>query len=331
LVFAWRQFSKAARKMQLAKMSSKFTMPPMSSAYDQLLGATIQHLEDLKARGVRHIAAAPETLRSLSQPPPRQAAPAATTLARPESAQVSPPARPVADVKPTAAARALFSLSGIPPSPTVVPLDPTTKAAAFAELRNRAQACVKCSHLAASRKHVVFGVGNIDSPLMFVGEAPGADEDEQGEPFVGKAGQLLTKIIQAMDLQRGNVYIGNILKCRPDTPGQAAGNRKPTSNELATCIPFLHEQIDLIQPKVLVALGATAVEGLLGKTMGITKLRGTWKSYRNIPLMPTYHPAYLLRNQAMSEKRKVWEDMLEVMEKLQMTISEKQRRFFTRT
>ncbi len=189
-------------------------------------------------------------------------------------------------------------------------------------------ACVKCTHLANSRKNVVFGVGNIDATLMFVGEAPGADEDQQGEPFVGKAGQLLTKIIQTMGLKRNEVYIANILKCRPDTPGQSAGNRKPTPEEMQTCIPYLHEQIDLIKPQVLVALGATAVEGLLGKTVGITRLRGNWQIYRNIPLMPTYHPAYLLRNQALSEKRKIWEDMLAVMEKLGLPISEKQRNFF---
>jgi len=231
-------------------------------------------------------------------------------------------------VTPQAEAPALFSMPGDAPAPSAPPLDPAAKAAAFAALRERALACVKCPNLASSRKTVVFGVGNIDSPLMFVGEAPGADEDERGEPFVGKAGQLLTKIIETMGLKRGDVYIGNILKCRPDTPGQSAGNRKPTTDEMATCIPYLHEQIDLIRPRVLVALGATAVEGLLGKTIGITKLRGTWKTYRNIPLMPTYHPAYLLRNQAMSEKRKVWEDMLQVMEKLGMSISEKQQRFF---
>jgi DNA polymerase len=222
----------------------------------------------------------------------------------------------------------LLALPGETVPAQAPPLDAQAKAAAFAALRERALACVKCVNLASSRKNVVFGVGNIDAQLMFVGEAPGADEDEQGEPFVGKAGQLLTKIIQATGLQRADVYIGNILKCRPDTPGQSAGNRKPTADEMATCIPYLHEQIDLIRPKVLVALGATAVEGLLGKTIGITKLRGTWKTYRGIPLMPTYHPAYLLRNQAMSEKRKVWEDMLAVMEKLDMSISEKQRRFF---
>jgi DNA polymerase len=175
---------------------------------------------------------------------------------------------------------------------------------------------------------VVFGVGNIHADLMFVGEAPGADEDRQGEPFVGKAGELLTKIIQAMGLSRQTVYIGNILKCRPDTPGQASGNRKPTPEEMQVCIPFLHEQIDLIRPKVLVALGATAVEGLLGKTAGIMRLRGNWHTYRGIPLMPTYHPAFLLRNQANSEKRKVWEDMLKVMERLSLPISEKQRGYF---
>jgi len=298
----------------------------MSSTYHRLLDATIQHLEDLKARGVRHVAVAPETLRALAQPTVKESqigkaasigAPIHSALRTPHSAI---PAR-------AAEQASLLALPG-EPVPGPAPLDSQAKAAAFAALRERALACVKCPHLASSRKTVVFGVGSIDAPLMFVGEAPGADEDEQGEPFVGKAGQLLTKIIQATGLQRADVYIGNILKCRPDTPGQSAGNRKPTTDEMATCIPYLHEQIDLIRPRVLVALGATAVEGLLGKTIGITKLRGTWKTYRGIPLMPTYHPAYLLRNQAMSEKRKVWEDMLAVMEKLGMAVSEKQRNYF---
>ena len=131
-------------------------------------------------------------------------------------------------------------------------------------------------------------------------------------------------------LMRQTVYIANILKCRPDTPGQPAGNRKPTPSEMVTCLPFLLEQIDIIQPRVLVALGGTAVEGLLGKTEGITRIRGRWLEYRGIPLMPTYHPAYLLRNQAITEKRKVWEDMLLVMEKLGLPISAKQRGYFLR-
>jgi uracil-DNA glycosylase len=284
----------------------------MSSTYNQLLDATIQHLEDLKSRGARHVAVSPETLRELSQP----AKPIPTTISKtvpaPKNSQPS---------------ELSLALPGVN-APATAPLDPKEKAVAFAALRERALVCAKCPHLASSRKNVVFGVGSIDAQLMFVGEAPGADEDEQGEPFVGRAGQLLTKIIQATGLSRADVYIANILKCRPDTPGQSAGNRKPTPDEMATCIPYLHEQIDLIRPKVLVALGATAVEGLLGKTIGITKLRGHWQTYRSTPLMPTYHPAYLLRNQAMSEKRKVWEDMLAVMEKLEMPISEKQRNYF---
>ncbi len=315
----------------------------MSESYRQLLDATIQHLESLKAAGVRHVPVSPETLRALAQPTPQPTAPTPELgSSRREEAQTSkseirnpqPRSREAESAisGPVAEQATLLTLPGeiVPaaaPSP-VTCLSSPEKAAAFAALRERALACVKCPHLASSRKTVVFGVGSIDAQLMFVGEAPGADEDEQGEPFVGKAGQLLTKIIQATGLQRADVYIGNILKCRPDMPGQSAGNRKPTSDEMATCIPYLHEQIDLIRPKVIVALGATAVEGLLGKTIGITKLRGTWKTYRGTPLMPTYHPAYLLRNQAMSEKRKVWEDMLAVMEKLQMPISEKQRNYF---
>ncbi len=311
----------------------------MSESYRLLLDATIQHLEGLKSRGVRHVAVAPATLRALSQAPPAAPKAPATSL-RPQF-QPAPPLelrgsrREEAQTIPPAAARP-FQPSSSNPLPAAVPeslpvlppLRPEAKAAAFGALRERALACVKCPHLAAARKNVVFGVGNMDAQLMFVGEAPGADEDEQGEPFVGKAGQLLTKIIQATGLQRSDVYIANILKCRPDTPGQAAGNRKPTPEEMQTCIPFLHEQIDLIRPQVIVALGATAVEGLLGKTVGITKLRGNWQTYRGTPLMPTYHPAYLLRNQAMSEKRRVWEDMLAAMEKLALPISEKQRNFF---
>jgi uracil-DNA glycosylase len=280
----------------------------MPAAYNQLLDATIQHLEDLKSRGVRNVAVSKETLRSLAQPMVAAKFPVSNF-----QSQIQP-------VVPTDKIETTISTPAKQSSPE--------KIAAFAELQKRALTCVKCPHLASSRKNVVFGVGSIDAQLMFVGEAPGADEDAQGEPFVGAAGQLLTKIISATGLSRADVYIANILKCRPDTPGQSYGNRKPTPEEMATCIPYLHEQIDLIQPKVIVALGATAVEGLLGKTLGITKLRGNWQTYRGTPLMPTFHPSYLLRNQAMSEKRKVWEDMLAVMEKLGMPVSEKQRNYF---
>lgn len=293
----------------------------MPDAYQELLDATIQHLQSLKSRGKRFVQVSPATLAALN--------PAARPLATKSVAAQPAPARPQPKVSPAAAPQPVRpSVLTTISTPIAVPAPSADKAAAFAELKQRVLACVKCPHLVSSRKHVVFGVGNPNAELMFVGEAPGADEDIQGEPFVGKAGQLLTKIIQTMGLSRETVYIANILKCRPDTPGQAAGNRKPTPEEMQTCIPYLHEQIDLIKPKVLVALGATAVEGLLGKTEGITRLRGNWRSYRNIPLMPTYHPAYLLRNQALSEKRRVWEDMLAVMEKLAMPISDKQRSYF---
>lgn len=201
----------------------------------------------------------------------------------------------------------------------------------FNDLRAKALACEKCPNLAQARRAVVFGVGDESADLMFIGEAPGVEEDAQGEPFVGKAGQLLTRIIQTMGLSRDTVYIANILKCRPDTPNQRFGNRPPTTEEMETCKPYLIEQIRHIRPKVIVALGATAITGLLGKqSRGITSTRGVWREFQGIPLMPTFHPSYLLRRDENAEKRKVWEDMLQVMERLGMPISEKQRRYFSK-
>jgi DNA polymerase len=195
-------------------------------------------------------------------------------------------------------------------------------------MREPAMVCTLCPHLAASRTQVVFGVGNPDAELMFVGEAPGEDEDLRGEPFVGKAGQLLTKIIETMGFARSDLYIANVLKCRPDMPAGESGNRKPRPAEMATCLPYLRRQIEIIEPRAIVALGATAMEGLLGQTAPMNQLRGRWHEFNGIPLMATYHPAYLLRNQALTEKRKVWEDMLLVLERLGKNISEKQRNYF---
>jgi uracil-DNA glycosylase len=202
------------------------------------------------------------------------------------------------------------------------------KAALLEPIRARVSVCVKCPHLARTRTQTVFGVGNPDAELMFIGEAPGADEDARGEPFVGKAGQLLTKIIKAMGFRRDDVYIANVLKCRPDMPHGSSGNRPPTPAEMQTCQPYLAEQIDIIQPKVLIALGATAVEGLLGTRGVMRELRGKWHSHQETPLMITYHPSYLLRNQAQSERRKVWEDMLQVLERIGRPVTEKQRNYF---
>ena len=162
-------------------------------------------------------------------------------------------------------------------------------------------ACTRCKLHKLGRKQVVFGVGNSDADLMFVGEAPGADEDEQGEPFVGRAGQLLTKIIEAIGLTREDVYIANILKCRPP------GNRNPEADEVEQCEPFLVRQIESIQPRVIIALGRFAAQSLLKTVDPITRLRGRTFNYRGATLIPTFHPAYLLRNP--SAKREVWEDM----------------------
>jgi uracil-DNA glycosylase len=221
-------------------------------------------------------------------------------------------------------------MSGTDPA-LPVPRQDSAQEMPFEALREAALVCVKCPHLAKTRTQVVFGVGNPKAELMFVGEAPGADEDAQGEPFVGRAGQLLTKIIQAMGFSREDVYIANVLKCRPDMPPGVSGNRKPTSKEMSTCLPWLERQIGLIKPRAMVALGATAVEGLLGATAPVSKVRGRWLDFRGIPVMATYHPAYLLRNQSISEKRKVWEDMLEVLERLGKPVTEKQRKFFTKS
>ena len=255
--------------------------------------------------------------------------------------EIEPPA-PVAETPPPTPRNLQPAREAAPPEPkrdaapmmaTTADFEPLTdaggpKAERLARLRAIAASCRKCPHLAESRHSVVFGVGNPGAELMFVGEAPGADEDEQGEPFVGRAGQLLTKIIETMGYQREDVYIANILKCRPDTPGQKAGNRPPTPDEMSTCLPYLLEQIDIIQPKVLVALGATAVKGLLGNVRSLSEVRGRWHDFRSIPLMVTFHPAYLLRNQAPSEKRKAWEDMLLVKERLGHEITDRERRYF---
>jgi DNA polymerase len=225
-----------------------------------------------------------------------------------------------------AAAKALPAAA---PAPLMTREDKNTTPWTWSTLEKAILSCQKCQNLVASRTQVVFGVGNRDAELMFIGEAPGADEDKLGEPFVGRAGQLLTKIIEAMGFTRDDIFIANVLKCRPDMPAGESGNRKPRMDEMTTCLPWLREQIQLVKPRVMVALGATAAEGLLGETRPMRELRGQWLDFHSTPVMVTYHPAYLLRNQTITEKRKVWEDMLLVLEKLGHPISEKQRKFFT--
>ena len=179
--------------------------------------------------------------------------------------------------------------------------DPGDAAARLVVLRADIGDCTRCKLHTLGRQQIVFGVGNPDADLMFVGEAPGADEDVQGIPFVGRAGQLLTKIIEAIELTRDDVYIANVIKCRPPQ------NRNPDPDEVETCEPFLFRQIDVIKPKVIVALGKFAAQALLRTEEPISRLRGRVFEYRGAKLVPTFHPAYLLRNP--SSKREVWEDM----------------------
>jgi uracil-DNA glycosylase len=183
-------------------------------------------------------------------------------------------------------------------------------------------ACAKCA-LAPTRTNTVFSRGNPNAKLVFVGEAPGADEDEQGLPFVGRAGQLLDKMIAAMGLDpEKDVYVCNIIKCRPP------GNRKPETVEIEACIPYLHEQLAAINPKVIVAMGNTAVGTLLNTKLGITKVRGSWKLYKGkIPVMPTYHPSYLIRPSAqqVEAKKQAWEDLQAVMKELGLELPTKKK------
>ncbi len=261
--------------------------------------------------------AAPFRAPALAAPPaappaPRaEAAPprAATAFVPPQPAP-APPRRP----EPSVEARPRIALpteraavEAVRRAP-VAASGPDERVTRLALLADDARTCHAC-RLHEQRKQAVFSRGNPFAELCFVGEDPGADEDAQGEPFVGKAGQLLDKMIAAMGYARDEVYICNVVKCRPPE------NRKPEADEVSACAHFLTDQLALIQPKVIVALGASAVTGLIGSTEGITRMRGKWKLYKGkIPIMPTFHPAYLLRQPAA--KREVWNDLQEVMRNL---------------
>lgn len=222
--------------------------------------------------------------------------PASVDARSPATARAPAPAQPPIST-PTPAAP-------LAPAPAV-PVDPEARRQRLTVLESEARACTACA-LHRERTQAVFARGTGSSGLCFVGEGPGADEDAQGYPFVGAAGQLLDRMIAAMGLGREDVYVCNIVKCRPPK------NRKPEPEEMAACSPFLTEQLELLAPKVIVALGATAVQGLLGTSEGITRMRGKWKLYRGrVAVMPTFHPAYLLRTP--SAKREVWQDLQEVL------------------
>lgn len=226
------------------------------------------------------------------------------------------------------------------PPPPVVALPPGDKPARWQVLREQVLNHPVCQAHVRPGKKVVFGVGNLDARILFVGEAPGAEEEVQGEPFIGPAGQLLTKMIRAMGLERADVYIGNIMNWRPELPlhggDPQVGNREPTPEEMAFCLPFITAQIDVVSPALIVALGATAARGLLGSHSfrNLGEVRGRWHDYHGRPLRVTYHPSYLLRKEvdgkiaAQRAKRAAWEDFLAVMERAVLPITDKQRAYF---
>jgi DNA polymerase len=250
-----------------------------------------RHLTWLRDAGVREVEAA-------SARPAREGDGAAPAAAAPSGAPGPAPARPAA-ARPAADPAAGGPRRG--------PAEKGCGSAPLLAVRERLGDCSRCK-LGPTRTRLVFGVGSPEAELMFVGEGPGEDEDRQGEPFVGRAGQLLTKMIEAMGYRREQVYIANVVKCRPP------GNRNPEPDEIEACEPFLRAQIDAIRPRVVVALGKFAAQTLLRDTSPISRLRGRWFQYEGVRLMPTFHPAYLLRSP--HEKVRAWEDLQLVMKEL---------------
>jgi len=304
------------------------------------LKAITDELRRLKAGGLKTVTISDESLQLLKsaqqrrasapkvESAPIQAAGSARGSTSPQTkAPVIQPEKIVVAPSPVAIPRTI-------PEPVPFTLPDGEKAFRMAALRERVLADAVCRVNVRPEKQIVVGVGNLDAKIMFVGEAPGAEEEQQGEPFVGPAGQLLTRMIGGMGLSRGDVYISNIMNWRPQMPvnesGVQYGNRPPTSDEMAYCLPYLRAQIDIVNPALLVALGTTAAQGLLGpgsfKALG--EVRGHWAEFAGRPLMITYHPSYILRNQSNRSKRMIWEDLLKVMERAGLPISDKQRAFF---
>lgn len=304
--------------------------PGVIEAFDVLLAQLRQEQE----RGQTHVSLTPQARTAmrewhLSLRKSHKAAPPSSRVEQAAVVRTAVPPRSTPLAAPAPAPATSASAENLFARPAA-----SKRPAALAALQQEVRACPVYADLRARgllRETMVYSTGNPDSPLVFIGEAPGAEEETQGAPFVGPAGQLLTKMITAMGLKRADVYITNIVKYRPTTgePNQGSKNRKPTAEEIAAGLPHLIKELQVLQPKVIVALGATALEGLCGSPVAITRARGQWMEFQGIPLMPTFHPSYLLRQtDSLTEKRKAWEDMLQVMEKLQLPISAKQRAFF---
>jgi len=256
-------------------------------------------LQDLAEEGVH------EYDRTAAPEPAVEPAPAAAAAA------TAAPSAPAIEHEPAPAPTPPPAASAVPTEPAPVRAAPIVWSAkpTLDEVRHELGECTRCG-LAEGRNEIVFGDGNPDAELMFVGEGPGQEEDRRGLPFVGKAGELLTQMIEkGLGIARSDVYICNIVKCRPPN------NRTPLEREVTTCRPFLDGQIAAVNPKVLVALGKPATSLLLGREVAITRIRGTWFEYNGIPLMPTLHPAYILRQYTPENRRHVWEDLKAALEK----------------
>ena len=274
----------------------------MSRAVDAVIG----FLEAEQARGVTHVLLDDEAREALRN------------LYRAAAKGGKKPAAPAAVASKAAPARTTLA----------VPAD-GDKAQRLAALREQAEQWQPARALGTLRETMVFATGNPDASLMLVGEAPGYEEERKREPFVGPAGQKLNDILKAMGLARQEVYISNIVKFRPAMARQATNNRKPSPEEMAACLPFVRQEVEIVRPSCIVALGGTAAEGLLGLTGTVGSMRGNWHEFAGIPVRVTYHPSYLLRSERdLTTKRQLWDDMLAVMERLGMPISEKQRGFF---
>ncbi|MGI9240997.1 MAG: uracil-DNA glycosylase [Verrucomicrobiales bacterium] len=314
----------------------------------QALRALEKHLAEQQDHGVERVFLSPQSLADLNalsaavaaaspkpvEPPaaPEPARPAAPSVVREVPARTPEPEREpdsAPSAPPPAQADAPQTSPPVAPEPAAKS-DDAGKRARLRAIAIRAKRCPKTRALGSLRDQFVFATGNPDADLMLVGEAPGAEEEKQHEPFVGPAGQLLDKIVGAMGFGREQIYISNIVKFRPSTGGgnQGTGNRKPSAEEMATSVGYVLEEIEVVEPKVIVALGGTAMEGLLGLEGSVGRHRSQFHALRGVPVMVTYHPSYLLRSGENSEKRKVWEDLLLVMDELGAPISTKQRHYF---
>lgn len=286
--------------------------------------ALLDYLAAEEARGVTHVHLddeARDVLRALYVKSRQPAAPAPKAEAVPVTTTAAPPAVMSVELAEPAAAP--------PAAARELAITGAGRDEQLESLRRQAETWAPARELGTLRETMVFAVGNPQARLMLVGEAPGYQEEREREPFVGPAGQKLNDILKAMGISREEVYISNIVKFRPATPRQTTNNRKPTPEEMASCLPFVRAEAGIVKPECIIALGGTAAEGLLGAAGSVTAMRGRWHDFEGIPVRVTYHPSYLLQSGgANSVKRQVWEDMLEVMEKLGLPISEKQRGYF---